>query len=129
MLLGTKLQRIRKRRRETLSDVSSGTGLSASFISNIENGRANPSLDTLSRFAVYYSITINELLEQSQFSNNQSASHNTRPGFVEFIEQVGDAVDDEFRDILIRLDNKAQVPAQSKDDWMRYYYLLSPIVG
>jgi len=41
-----------------LHEVAEKTGLSVSFISDLENGRSNPSFDTLSKLACAYGVNI-----------------------------------------------------------------------
>ena len=128
MHIGTELRRIRKTHRMTLAQVSDGTGVSISFLSGIERGRDKPSLDTLTKLAQYYNVPPSELLGANVPINKTSRAIEL-PGFSEFIEQMGETVSEDFRDLLLYLDNRARKPARSKDDWMRYYYLLSPIVA
>ena len=52
--LGDDLKKLRRRKKLTLNDLSESTGLSLSYISDIENGRTNPSLKTCQRFCDMY---------------------------------------------------------------------------
>jgi len=56
MTLGEKLKLLRHRR--TLRTVFAGTGLSISYLSDLENNRTNPSLKSLMKLAVYYDMDI-----------------------------------------------------------------------
>jgi transcriptional regulator with XRE-family HTH domain len=61
--LGENLRAIRKNEELTLADVAARTGLSVSFLSDAERGRAQPSLETLEKLAAYYELTVIELLK------------------------------------------------------------------
>jgi len=61
--LGSKLRNMRKARNLTLSNVSETTGLSLSFLSDIERGRTLPSLKTLARIAEALDVTVIAALE------------------------------------------------------------------
>ena len=61
--LGSKLRNMRKARNLTLSNVSETTGLSLSFLSDIERGRTLPSLKTLARIAEALDGTVIAALE------------------------------------------------------------------
>lgn len=127
MHVGTELRRIRKSRRETLANVSQETGYSASFLSVMERGQANPSLDTLKKLAYYYDVPVKQLLISGSY-NDKGGVEAYRPGFRDFVSQVGDDLSDTMKDVLLYIDNASFERAQSKEDWMRRYYLLSSIV-
>lgn len=48
------LRTLRKQANLTLKEVSEQTGISLSFISEVERGRANPSIETLMRLSAAY---------------------------------------------------------------------------
>lgn len=131
MHIGMELRRIRKSRRLTLAQVKGGTKLSISFLSDIERGRTNPSLETLNRLSRFYELPVNELLATSGYrpNGNGPTKRVDPPGFRDFIGQMGGSVSDEMQDLLIRVENHARQRAQSKDDWMRYYYSLMSILN
>ena len=57
-----RLRMLRTRAGFTLAQVSARAGITLSFLSDIERGRTQPSLDTLERIADVYGLTIGELL-------------------------------------------------------------------
>ena len=61
--LGKNLKRIRTEKGITQGDIVRNLGVSRSFISNIENGKTNPTLSTISNIAKALSISSNELLK------------------------------------------------------------------
>ncbi len=60
--LGVELRTLRQSRRLSLSDLAEATGISASFLSLVENGRSDITIGRLSRLVDFYGITINDLL-------------------------------------------------------------------
>ncbi|WP_030677367.1 helix-turn-helix domain-containing protein [Streptomyces sp. NRRL B-1347] len=59
--MGPRLQAVRERRGETLTDVSRATGISLSTLSRVENGRRKPNLELLLRLAKAYDVSLDEL--------------------------------------------------------------------
>lgn len=60
--IGEKLKSLRKKEGHTLKDISVSTGLSLSYLSDIERGRADPSLKTLLKLSKAHDITVSALL-------------------------------------------------------------------
>ena len=58
-----RLRECRKNIEVPLQRVADHTGLSVSFLSDLERGRTMPSLKTLARLATFYGYTLSELLE------------------------------------------------------------------
>lgn len=54
MGLGEKIRTVRKEMRLTLRDVAKGTGLSVSFLSKLENNKANASLGTFKQLCNFF---------------------------------------------------------------------------
>jgi transcriptional regulator with XRE-family HTH domain len=73
MTIGDKIKTLRKENKLTLKELSFKTGISISFISDIENKRRNPSVDTLKILAKGLNVPASELLD----SGNNSATNNT----------------------------------------------------
>lgn len=61
--LGNNLKRIREAKKMSQGDVMRGMGCSRSYISNIENGKTNPTLETISKLAKVLGVNITELLK------------------------------------------------------------------
>jgi len=64
-LLTGNLRRLRIARHLSLSELARATGMSKATLSGIENGRANPTLDTLAALAQALRVSIVELLEEA----------------------------------------------------------------
>jgi transcriptional regulator with XRE-family HTH domain len=64
-VLTSNLRRLRIARHLSLSELARATGMSKATLSGIENGRANPTLDTLAALAGALRIPVVELLEEA----------------------------------------------------------------
>lgn len=126
--LGSKLRRFRKSRRLTLANVGEETGLSVSFLSDVERGRTKPSLDTLEKLADFYGVSVNEVLLDTEFGGSRDEKEYP-PGFQEFLHEIGGSIDEEMEDLLLRAENRSRRSAQTKEDWLRMYYPLKTLIG
>jgi transcriptional regulator with XRE-family HTH domain len=76
MKLSAKLRELRTKNNLTLKELSAKSGISVSFISDIENGRRNPSIETLKTLADALGVSADEFLKDS---SNNTKSENTKP--------------------------------------------------
>jgi len=61
--LGQNLKRIRTKKGISQGDIARALDVSRGYISNIENGKTNPTLATISRLAKAVNVSINELIK------------------------------------------------------------------
>ena len=61
--LGENLKKIRMTKNITQTELAETLGVDKSFISNIENGKANPTLSTIAGLAKVIKVSTNELLK------------------------------------------------------------------
>ena len=61
--LGKNLKRIRTEKDITQGDIVRTLGVSRSFVSNIENGKTNPTLSTITKLAKAVGVSVGELLK------------------------------------------------------------------
>jgi len=61
--LGNNLKRIRTKKGITQGDIARSLGVSRGFVSNIENGKTNPTLATIARLANAIGVSSDELLK------------------------------------------------------------------
>lgn len=64
MKISKKLKQMRKENNLTLKELSNKSGVSISFISDIENGRRNPSIETLKVLASALDTSAGEFLKE-----------------------------------------------------------------
>jgi transcriptional regulator with XRE-family HTH domain len=63
-VLAANLRRLRIARHLSLSELARATGMSKATLSGIENGRANPTVETLAALAEALRVSLGELLEE-----------------------------------------------------------------
>ncbi len=61
MKISERLKQLRKLHGLKLREVSQKTGLSLSYVSDLERGRQNPSLETCQKLATVYKVTLSEM--------------------------------------------------------------------
>lgn len=69
MSIGDKLKKLRKENNLTLKELHNKTGISISFISDIENKRRNPSIDNLKVLAQALNTSVSDLLDENSKTN------------------------------------------------------------
>ncbi len=60
--LGASIRELRRERRLSLQEVSSATGISASFLSLVENGKSDITLGRLMKLAGFFDVHVSDLL-------------------------------------------------------------------
>lgn len=61
--LGQNLRKLRLKKKMSQVDLATALGVDRAYISNIENGRMNPTLSTLEKIAGALSISMSELVK------------------------------------------------------------------
>jgi XRE family transcriptional regulator, regulator of sulfur utilization len=123
MSLGGNLKVLRKNKNLTLSKVSDDTNISVSFLSDVERGRTNPSLDTLVRLANYYKVPVSELVEEDDDPPAFSDKELLPKGLKEMIEIDGE-IEPEIVDIMLRMEHRAKIKPETKEQWRHYYHTI-----
>jgi transcriptional regulator with XRE-family HTH domain len=77
--VGERLREIRRQRRATLRTVADRSGLSESFLSQVERGRSNASIGSLRRIAEALGVTVADLFEPSGPPSPRVLRRNDRP--------------------------------------------------
>jgi len=127
MNLGGVLHRLRKNQGLTLTEVSKETGLSVSFLSDIERNKTRPSLDSLEKLADFHGVGVDQLVQQIE-KDTRSADKMLPPGFSDFLEDTPD-VDPEMSDLLLQVEHRSQRKPTSKEEWMQLFYSMKMILG
>jgi len=63
MKISERIKSLRKQSGLKLREISATTGLSISYVSDLERGRQNPSLETCWKLCAVYKITLSELFK------------------------------------------------------------------
>lgn len=74
MELGTKLKEIRRSKGVTLQQIADQTGLSKSFVSQIETGAANPSIASLKKITDVLGVPLGALFTHGENGTSDSSS-------------------------------------------------------
>jgi transcriptional regulator with XRE-family HTH domain len=77
--VGERLRVIRSRRRQTLREVAERAGLSESFLSQVERGRASASIASLRRIADALGVAISDLFQPAEASRPRVLRRDDRP--------------------------------------------------
>ena len=74
----------------TLRQVETDTGIPNSYLSNLEMGRKNPGIKTLSKLATYYQVSLNGLLECAGLPFDERATARTKAitNVKEYIDEI-----------------------------------------
>lgn len=73
--IGIRLRGARKRSGMIIDDLAQKTGLSRAFISQIENGKASPSLESIERIAQALNIPLSSLFLDEQFKAQKTRAN------------------------------------------------------
>jgi transcriptional regulator with XRE-family HTH domain len=128
MKLGDRIRELRKSKGETLQTTSKGTKLSISYLSDIERGRTNPSLQTLEALAAHFTINLTDLLYGVDFAGELTEKA-LPPGLSELIkdEEWANEIDKEWVELLMKISLRGARP-QSKKQWLELYLSLRRIL-
>lgn len=128
MQLGDRIREFRKIKGETLKATSEGTDLSVSYLSDIERGRTNPSLQTLETLANHYGITVTDLLSGVDFAGQQT-ENSLPPGLKDLLkdEEFGEEIDDSWIELLVKINLRGKRP-HTKLQWLELYLSLKRIL-
>jgi transcriptional regulator with XRE-family HTH domain len=129
MRLGDRIRELRKNKEETLKDISNSIDLSVSYLSDIERGRTNPSLQTLEIIANHFDITVTDLLSGVEFAGDRT-ENSLPPGLSDLLndkELGGDKIDDSWKELLLKINLRGKRP-QTKMEWLELYLSLKRIL-
>lgn len=95
MALGDSLRRFRRKQRMTLKDLSDKTGLSVSFLSQVELDQSNPSLESLKKIAEALNMSLEVLTPNVNYVSPDDEKEflrqiKTNPALKETWEQMKD---------------------------------------
>jgi len=106
MSFGSCLKAVRKEARKKLREVASATGLSMSYISDLEHGRkTSPSVDIIRKLEKFFEVPKNYLwnIAQKEFEANTQLKEivKKRPVMsLSFMRIAEDLTDEEFQQII-----------------------------
>lgn len=119
MPLSERLRRKRKKLELTLKDVNKQTGLSVSFLSEIERGKTNPSIETIQKLAHCYDVPVSELIPEA---------NRTLPGSLEEARTQHN-IPDEIIDLMLQVEFRSDKKHDTLEDWMQLYFSVKTLLG
>ena len=129
MMLHERLKEMRRARDLTLKGLAARTGLSVSYLSDLERGRTMPPLPTLETLAMALDITILDLLTGVDFAGEQTEA-GLPPGLAELLEdpEYRSEITQDWVHLLGRIELRGKRP-QSKREWLELYLHLKRMLG
>lgn len=124
-----RVRELRSLRNLTLKQLSEKTGLSVSYLSDVERGNTNPSLNTIEVIAQALEISVQKLITGVELAEELDV--NTLPeGLREFIEdeRYAHQLNDDWISLLNQIQMRGRRP-KTKDDWLEVYLHLKRILG
>lgn len=129
MKLGEHLRLIRKQNKLTLKNLSQLADLSVPYLSDMERGVVNPSVDTLQKVAKAYGMKVSDLFIGVE--NMGDSKPETYPeGFSDFLKDPDYKyeINADWKDLLMRIDFRGKRPS-SKREWIEVYLSLRRILS
>ena len=128
MKLAERFRELRKERRWRLKDVAEVTGLSIPYLSDLERGRTNPSLDTLRTLAEAYGLSVHDLMAPVDFYGERTPAALPR-GLAELLADpaLGAEITPDWVETLARIELRGRRP-ESKRDWYEIYLHLKRVL-
>ncbi len=124
MKLGERLREIRQQHDLTLLQLSQQTSLSVSYLSDLERGRTNPSIDTLERIANSYKMLLGELVAGAD-GWQMNPQQGLAPGLQELLDKG--LIDLATAQDLSRIELRGKRP-QTADEWQELYLHLKTLM-
>ncbi len=132
MNIGDRLREVRRLRGISLRNLAKEVGVSASFISQVEQNKCQPSLDTLRKISRTLDVTTGYLLEfeQDEFSPSKEVVEIRLPNKLHYLSILAEFVgstcrmhempDEDLKDILLAVD-------EACTNIIKYAYRVGPI--
>ena len=128
MKLHDRLRELRTSRKFTLKDLAERSGLSVSYLSDIERGRTVPTINSLEAMASAFGISVVDFLIGTDFAGVKTEA-SLPDGLKALLEDpnYGKEINDEWIETLSKIQLRGKRP-QSKDEWLELYLHLRRIL-
>ncbi|MDE2698932.1 MAG: helix-turn-helix transcriptional regulator [Gemmatimonadota bacterium] len=129
MKLGQRLRLIRKEHQLTLKDLSQLSYLSVPYLSDMERGVVNPSIDTLQKVAKAYNISVKDLISSVE-GLGESSNTDYPDGFQSFLETYETVyeINDDWKESLLKVNFRGRQPT-TPTEWLELYLYLRRILS
>lgn len=127
MKLGERLRLIRRGKKLTLKNLSELADLSIPYLSDMERGAVNPSIESLRKVAKAFNMTVKELFSGVE-ELGESASTVYPEGFELFLKdpEFSKEINDEWKEFLLEMKYRGKQPS-SKKEWIELHLSLRHI--
>ena len=124
MKLGERLRLIRRGKKLTLKNVSELADLSIPYLSDMERGAVNPSIESLQKVAKAFNMTVRDLFSGVE-ELGESVSATYPDGFELFLKdpEFSEEINDEWKEFLLEMKFRGKQPT-SKRGWIELYLSL-----
>jgi XRE family transcriptional regulator, regulator of sulfur utilization len=128
MKLQDRLKELRTNKDLKLRVIAERSGLSVSYLSDIERGRTIPTLSTLEAIAEALEVSVIDLLSGVDFAG-QATEASLPPGLVELLKDptYGKQLTAEWIETLSKIQMRGKRP-QKKEDWLVLYLQLKKML-
>lgn len=128
MKLQDRLKELRTLRNMTLKAIAERSGLSVSYLSDIERGRTTPSFNTLELIAEALEMSVIDILHGVDFAGERTEA-SLPPGLAELLadEEYGHEITSEWIETLGKIQMRGKRP-QTKREWLELYLHLKRIL-
>lgn len=128
MYLHERLRELRKERHLRLRNIAEQMNISVPYLSDLERGRTNPSLDTLQSMAAAYGISVKDLLTGIEGYDETTAGA-LPSGLADLLADpvLGAQLTPDWVSTLARIELRGRRP-RSKHDWYEIYLHLRRIL-
>ena len=129
MKLGQRLRLIRKENKLTLKGLSEISYLSVPYLSDMERGVVNPSIDTLQKVAKAYNISVKDLISGVE-GLGEPSNTNYPEGFQSFLEQYETpyGISNDWKESLLKVSFRGRQPT-TPTEWLELYFYLRRILS
>lgn len=126
MEIGGILRQLRRNAGDlTLKEVSDKTGISVSFLSDLERGKTMPSVETLDSLAKFYNVSIATLLQVEEEIDKNA----TLPtSFIEFRKKNKD-LDQGIVALLPLIERRSKKKFDNEEVWLEFYYAIKTLLN
>lgn len=121
MELGERLRSLRKEKNLTLKDLSELANLSVPYLSDMERGEVNPSIESLQKVAKAFNMTVRDLFSGVE-ELGELVSTSYPPGFEDFLKdpEFSEEINDEWKEFLMGMNFRGEQPT-TRREWIELY--------
>lgn len=129
LTLGTKLRTLRKERGWSLSQVAKDAGISVAYLSKLELGQSNPTIDILTKLATTFEMSIDELTQNTHAKQLPQAIPASLNAFLKhYSKDFPELADPDWMTTLANIRFRGRAPEQ-REDWLTLFLDLKRVLS